>query len=586
MTSIKELDFQQSKAQLKAFLKTQEQYKDYDFEGSNLSVLLDVLAYNTYQNAFYGNMLFSEMFLDSAQLPNSVISHAKELNYLPRSIKAAKAVVTVNIYAPNNGANEFSIPKGTRFFGMRNGSQIIFTTRKPYTATRVSNSTRYEAKCIDIYQGMEVTETIHIGALYEPIPITNETIDTDTLTIRSSSGGVVQYYNRRDTIHGALSNDAVFYIEPSTDGRYSVVFGGNKYGKNPSNAEELAAIYAISDGAAANGVSEFTSPDIQGAVVTTISSASGGSDRETIDEIRFNAPKMYQTQDRAVTAEDYMILLKQRFSQISAISVYDGSNLNPPRHGRVAIAVNLKGDIYASDSFKSEVLNYLQDKIPVAISPVFVNPEFVYVHVDANLTYDYTRTRSTETDMRQLAMNSITSHNSLSEFGFTLRQSNITKLLDNIDTSILGSSISLKPMMEFSPEIGIVQNASFDFRAALRKPYPLDVTKPLSDYTPAIKSSTFTYGDANAFIQDDGNGVLKIFGVSATTSVVNILQQAAGFVDYETGLVRISSLIFDGYEGDAISITANIRDFDITSPKNRILVIRDKDVAINIKRAK
>lgn len=582
MTSIKELDFQLIKAQLRDHLRTQEQFKDYDFDGSNLSILLDVLAYNTYQNNFYGNMLFSEMFLDSAQLRNSVVSHAKELNYLPRSIKAAKAIVTVNMTIPNTNDSEVLIPKGTKFTSVIQGQSFIFSTRRPYYAQRVSGTQRFEAKCIDIYQGFEVSERHYLTSTNLGVTITNEDVDTDTIAVSVAENSTPISYEHKRSIYSLGPTDRVFFVEIGVDGKYTIQFGGNKYGYQPLRSQELTLTYAISDGETANGASVFTTAELPGTVVTTISVAAGGSDRESLEEIRFNAPKSLQTQERAVTSSDYRSLLLQRFTQLAAVSVFGGDELEPPRYGKVAIAMNLNGNVLASDSFKSEVLDYLSDKVPVSIKPIFINPEFMYVHLDVKAYYNPNQTTTTDTDLKASIKKMIMQFNDTTDFGRSLQQSDISDYVTESNSAVKGASVILKPIIEFSPQLGIVQNLTLDFKTQLRQPYPFDSSKPNSAYTPAVKSSVFIYNGSEAIMHDDGLGNLKILSTNKQSTM--ILNQSAGVVDYELGRVRLSSLIFDGFEGNTIRLTASTEEQSIFSPKNRLLAIKESDINLTLKR--
>jgi hypothetical protein len=605
---ITELDFFAAKDQLKDFLRNQNQFKDYDFEGSNFNVLLDVLSYNTYKNNFYTNMAFKEMFLDSAQMRNSIISHAKELNYLPRSATSSRASVRLRFDSTNPAAT-ILIPRGTQFSTVFQNSNFSFVTSQTYIARRttanLSGSNKFIATDFN-ERGEEIGLTIFEGFLIPDIQreafileeesglrcvISNENVDIESIRVfvgdlssdvtDETNTDFEEFVYKRD-IFGVKSDDSVFYIEPHFDNLYSVVFGKNVFGKQPLINDEIGISYRVCNEDAPNGSNKFTTAFLPNIIVETLKPAEGGAKRESVSSIKFFAPKSIQIQERAVTETDYEILLKQRFPQIKSVSVYGGDELDPPRYGKVAISVNQQGNVLISDSTKSEFERYLSDKTPLAIQPIFINPEFIYVDMDVDVFYSRNLTTKSLPELEQNIRNEIKDYNNdiLEDFGTVLRNSRLSAIIDDSDVGILSNSITTKPFIEYSPPLRVEQNPAFNFSAELIKPYPFRKVSGVRDYKPAVRSSIFNYKSVCSFLQDDGMGNIQI--LSDDINNIEVLVPSVGTVDYINGVVRLSSFVVDAFPGSAIKIFANTVNVDILSPKSRILTVRDENVKIKL----
>lgn len=585
-TPITELDFFAIKEQFKTYLKTQTTFKDYNFEGSNMSILLDVLAYNTFQNNFYTNMAVSEMFLDTAQLKNSIVSHAKELNYLPRSSTSAKAVVRVT-FTDTNGPSAIVIPTGTKFTSTVGSSSFSFVTAQNYLARKTAVSSdgataTYVADNVEIFEGEIFSTFEQEGYFVEDSAfkcvLSSENVDISSIRV-SVDNGEVEYVYKKD-IFGVQPTDNVFYIEPHFDDRYAVVFGRNAFGIQPDPNTPIQIQYRVCNEEEANGASKFATSFRQGVRVETIEAAFGGAKKENIESIRFFAPRAIQIQERAVTSNDYEILLKQKFNEIQAVSVYGGEDLEPPQFGKVAISVVLDGNRNLSDSKKNEFKRYLGDKTPLSIEPIFINPEFMYVDSEINIYYSFKQTAKNESQLENLIRNVVQLYgeNNLNVFGGTLRTSKLSADIDDIDVAIFSNSLDLRAIIEYSPPLKLPQNPTFKFGSALTKPYPRVLSSGFSDFKPAVKSSVFSYNGTCALIQDNGAGIIQIISSDITNTI--ILNANAGTVDYTTGVVSLVNFTTDGYSGRAIKIFAKKKESDIIAPKNRLLQLRDEDVRI------
>ena len=588
--NIAELDFEAVKTQLKNYLKDQTQFKDYNFEGSNMNVLLDVLAYNTFHNNFYTNMALNEMFLDSAVLQNSVVSHAKELNYLPRSRRSAKAKVKVTITDDSNELQVIPIPQYTQFSCTFRGLDYEFVTDKAYVARKISAGV-YVADNVEIYEGQMLSSFEREGYFIDAdgilrVILSNENADTDSIVVFVDAEETEDQniFERKNDIFGVQPEDKVFYIEPYYDGRYTIYFGNNKFGLQPKEFEDVRVRYRICSGSEPNGADEFAIQLNRGSAVTeTIEIASGGAERESLESIRYFAPKSLQIQERAITTSDYEILLKANFPEIKSVQAYGGEDLTPPKFGRVAISVYLgSGEDSLSQTLSSQYIDFLKDRSPVSIEPIFIESEFLYACATLDVTYNSNLTRKSVDELENLIREEIRLYNTtyLDDFGKTLRVSNLASEIDDIDDAIVSTEIDVCPYILYSPAKNVEANPAFKFLAKLVKPYPFDPEIGFTDYKPAIKSSTFTYTGAEAFLQDDGNGNIQV--VADDPKDPKVIKPNIGSVDYTTGEVNLKGLVVQNFKGAGIRIMATTAKDDIVAPNGRIFFLDDNDVTINL----
>jgi len=582
ISPVQNLDFFETKSALKTYLSNQDRFADYDFEGSNMNVLLDLLAYNTFYNNYYYNMAISEMFLDSAQERNSLVSHAKELNYMPRSRRSAKATVTFNITATQSG-NFFVIPKDTKVNGKCGNTTFTFIADKAYTAVSNEVATNplgprvYTATGVEVYQGRLMTETLDIS----DTTLSNEMIDSSSLYVEVNN----EEYVYKTDIFGITATDKVFYLQPEEDNKYSIQFGQDKFGKQPTAGDTITAKYRITSGPDANGVTSMTSNGIAGAGsvnVTVTSPSAGGLLTETSESIRMFAPKALQVQERAVTKRDYEILLRSRFPNIEAISVYGGDEVEPPQFGKVIISVDVTGGEGAADFEIASFSDYLKDKTPLTIEPVFVPAKFLFIDTVVDVVFDPNITTKSASQIRSEVMAALTSYSTtnLSDFNKTLRQSRLAAALDSVDNSIISSSIFASPIIQVVPILSTVQNPAFSYETALVQPYAYDATTGLSGFTPAVRTSKLTIEGTLVSLQDDGAG--KMMAVTASSADVSVFKRNVGTINYSTGAIKLSNLIVDSYEGGAIKFIANSVAKDVKAPKDRIITIRGEDITVNV----
>ena len=611
-----QLDFDSYKDSLKTFLKSQDRFKDYDFDGSNLSVLLDVLSYNTYQNAFYLNMVSNEMFLDSAKLRDSVISHAKELNYLPRSFRSSSAVIKLVITSSDAAKRSIVIPKGTSFTSRVDDSTYNFSTTENYVITNRApsgSSFVYESEAIRVYEGNYLSDTYTVN--YDrPLnyKISNKRVDLESLlvTVFEDNGTTVQTYKRATSLFGHDGNSKVFFLQPGIGDTYEVVFGDGVVGRKPKNNSVCIIEYRTCNGELPNGAFKFINtaridnePNI---VIETIIAAADGAVAEDLNSIKYNAPRAFTTQERAVTSEDYENLLKANFPEINAVVAYGGEDANPPQFGRIFLSIDLDEVDGLPKIKEAEYKKFLRSRSSVAIEPLFVSPDYTYLYVNTNIKYNINLTGLNPEDIRTNVIDSILNHAStnLNNFGRTLRYSRFIRDVDAAEASIISNETQVELIKYLTPVLsttvtstptstsgslvslatsGVVssgQNVTIDFKNPLKNDVPGKGAEHLIGDIHVVSSSTFTYnGLANCRLEDNGDGVMRIINTSGTQhrTILDI-----GTVDYDTGIVRINNFNITNYTGTSLKIYAKPRTLDITSTQNVILNILENDVDVTI----
>ena len=611
-----QLDFDSYKDSLKTFLKSQDRFKDYDFDGSNLSVLLDVLSYNTYQNAFYLNMISNEMFLDSAKLRDSVISHAKELNYLPRSFRSSSAVIQLVITSTDAAKRSIVIPKGTSFTSRVDDFTYNFSTTENYVITNRTPSGSnfvYESEPIRVYEGSYLSDTYTVNYSNPLVyKISNKRVDLESVlvTVFEDNGTSVQTYKRATSLFGHDENAKVFFLQPGIGDTYEVVFGDGVVGRKPKNNSACIIEYRSCNGELPNGAFRFINTaridNETNVVIETITASADGAVAEDLSSIKYNAPRAFTTQERAVTSEDYENLLKANFPEINAVVAYGGEDATPPQYGRIFLSIDLDEVDGLPKIKEAEYKRFLRSRSSVAIEPIFVSPDYTYLYVNTNIKYNINLTGLNPEDIRTLVIDSILNHASinLNNFGRTLRYSKFIRDVDTAETSIISNETKIELVKYLTPVLsttvtssatttsgslvslatsGVVssgQNVTIDFKNALQNDIPGKGSEYLTGDIHVVSSSTFTYnGLSNCRLEDDGDGIMRIVNTSGTNNRTIL---SVGTVDYDTGIIRINNFNITNYTGTSLKIYAKPRTLDITSTQNVILNILENDVDVSI----
>jgi hypothetical protein len=586
-----ELDFNSLKNSLKTYLSGQSQFSDYNFDGSNISVLLDLLTYNTYLNNFYLNMIGSEMFLDTAQLRESIVSHAKELNYIPRSRTSAKAQVNIKV-VPSDSPSFIVIPKFYKMTTSIDNTTITFSTGADTIVYPTANG--YVAANVSIYEGSVVTEYFTASASTN-YRLQSENVDTNSIevtVINSSVDSANSVWSLADTLYGLTPTSNVYFLQGYSANQYELVFGNGVTGAPLANGNIVKVIYRDTIGEKGNGAYLFSKGGtIQGysnISITTVSSAAEGSERETNDSIKFNGTRFFTTQERAVTALDYSNLTKARFPQLQSVVAYGGEELDPPQYGKVGVSVKPYGTAgLISNSLKNEIINYLNTK-SITTQALIIDPEYFYVRVDSTVNYNTSLTTNSPAQISSLIQTAILNYGTtyLTDFGSDLRYSKLISEIDTVDSSIISNDTQLKIIKRWSPTAGTLSTTSFSFNNPLHAEtvlYSLPQGHALTVY-----SSNFTYTATDgsvysAFFGDDGLGTINIYtNTNTSTGIIRtIVALNVGTVDYSTGTITISANI-TAYTGNYISIYGRLENSDIYSVINKFLIIDATDVAITL----
>jgi len=586
-----ELDFSSVKNSLKTWLSSQPQFRDYDFNASNFSVLIDVLSYNTYLNNFYLNMAGSEMFLDTAQLRESIVSHAKELNYVPRSKTSAKATVNITI-VPTGAPSYIVIPKFYKMSTSIDNTTITFSTDSEYLVYPTVNG--YVANNVSIYEGSVVTEyfTASTSSKYR---LQSENIDTNSIEVtvtNSNTDSSNSVWHIAENLYGLTPTSNVFFLQGYSGNKYEIVFGNDVAGKSLIPGNIVKVMYRDTIGDLGNGVYRFSKgTSIQGysnISISTVTTAAEGSERESNNSIKFNSTRFFTTQQRAVTSVDYSNLVKARFPQLQSVISYGGEDITPPQYGKVGISVKPYG--YAgliSDSLKNDIVNYLTAK-NITTQPIVIEPEYFYIRIDTNVDYNTSLTTNSSAQISALIQNAILNYGAtnLTEFGSDMRYSKLTSIIDAVDASILSDNTKLRIIKRWSPTVGITTSSSFSFDNALHAEERLYSLPQGHELTLYSSNFNYTVEDGtvySAYLADDGLGNINVYtntvddGVTTRTVIAPIV----GSVDYASGLVTIATKV-TSYSGSYISIYGKLAGSDIYAVKNKFLIIEASDISITL----
>ncbi len=577
------LDFDTIKSTFKSYLQSQDRFNDYDFDGSNINVLLDILSYNTYHNAFYLNMVGNEMFLDSAQLRDSVVSHAKELNYVPQSFRSAQANVNINIVSTDTNKRSIVIPKGTTFTSRLLDKNYTFSVDENIIVSEYSllnNTLTFTGRNITLYEGYYVNDTYtYAYGTPSKLIISNKNVDISSLsvTVVEDTGSSTLVYKRATSMFDLTKDSQVFFVQGAESDSYEIVFGDGVTGRRPKNNSIVSIEYRISNGELPNGCNKFD-PDstIQGETnisVTTNSVAAGGNVYETTESIKYNAPRHFTSQERAITTEDYETLLKLNFPEINTVTAYGGEDLDPPQFGKVYVSVDLKEVDALPDIKKVEYYRFLKPRSPVSIEPVFVDPEYTYLGITSKVNYNVNITALTTDDIRTITGSAILlyAENNLNNFNRTFRYSKLIQAIDSSQVSVISNETDITIIKIAIPDIG--KFLTFDVNYNI----PLTIGQQNTQRTNqfSVYSSLIQYKGIKSFIRDNGNGALNVLSAS-TEAVIDTV----GTINYDTGLLQFSNFKIDSFFGTGIKFYAYPRNKDISTINNVILNIVEEDISI------
>ena len=506
---VTDLNFNQIKNNLRTFLRAKPEFTDYDFEGSGLSNLLDLLAYNTYQQSVYVNMVGNEMFLDSAQIRNNVVARAKMLGYTPTSARGSQATLKITV-TPSTNVTSVTIASNTLFTSTLDGIQYKFTTDKPYVLLQ---SQGYNSNTVIIKEGEPVTQRYTVDtSSAQRFVLDNNNIDTTSIkvSVQTSSANTSKTTRTEATnIVDVQANSQVYFIQENEDGKYELLFGDGILGKAVDNGNIIIVDYRVVNGSVTNGANNFVAPaSIGGQSTFTVSvanNASIGANAESTSSIKFNAPKSFQRQNRAVIKNDYARTILAEAPDIEAVSVWGGEDNDPPIYGKVYIAAKPSGGNLLSDQRKAELVTLLQSKNVVTISPTFVDATYLYVVPSITVKYNVGATTLVAGQISDKVSTAVVNFEtaSLTLFDKKFRESDFVADVVAADPSIVGTNITYRMMKRFTPNQNITTSYSIAFNSGISNPH--------AGHYGAVASTSFTFQNQTCFLDDDGNGVLRIY---------------------------------------------------------------------------
>lgn len=479
---ISEVDFDTIKTNLKIFLKNQSEFTDYDFEGSAMNILLDVLAYNTHYMAYYLNMTANEMFLDTAQLRNSVISHAKLLGYIPRSRTGAEAEVNVQVTPPDGDATTtLTLPRYTKFFSESIDSvNYNFVTLDSYTTTKTAANT-FLFSNVSIKEG----ETVSYQFLQDQnnprqkYVIPSNSIDTSTLTVvvqTSISNTSQDTFTLADDLTELNGESKVYFLDETENGSYTLYFGDNTFGKSLSNDNIIFLTYVETNGSGANKANVFTLASPVGGFsntqVFTIAKATSGSERESIEDIKFRAPIYYTTQNRAVTKNDYALLLKRDYPNIESISIWGGEEYDPPQYGKAFVSIKPTEGYSLTSSQKLSIINdIIKTRSVLTITPEIIDPDYLYLKFSIDVYYNPSKTTRTADEIKSIVRQTVLNYRdtNLNTFNSVFRNSKLQYAIDQCEKSITSNDVDVFMIKQVRLENGVTQNYEIDFFSKLNR---------------------------------------------------------------------------------------------------------------------
>jgi hypothetical protein len=584
------LDFATIRDNLKLFLRSQSQFQDYNLEGSGISTIIDLLAYNTYYNSVYTNMVASEAFLATAQKRNSVVALASALNYTPRSTTASKLVGTLTL-TPVGSPASIAVPAGTKFEAIIDGRLIFFINREPVTVFNTGGV--YSQANVVLTEGRLVNERYAYDILTpnQRFIINNANVDTATLQVRvvnSASDSTTRIYTRSDNVVALTGDSEVYFLEEVEDGKFEVVFGDNIIGAALSHGNLVYLDYIVTAGAVGNSIQTVAlNSAIDGVTSATFVAAdqsSGGEDRESVDRIKFNAPKAYAAQNRAVTAEDYAALMLKE-PNVGSVLVWGGEDNDPPAYGKVFLAIRpAVGEVLTATEKQNLIDSVIKPKKVLTVSAEIVDPEYIYLQLTAKVNYDPDQTILAESNIRQIILDTIKNYNDndLNQFSKFFRYSKLSRLIDTSERSIQSSTLTV----ELRKEVDVQLNASARYTINFSNPIN-DVTRGRPSLHPfgvqnQVTSNEFSYGGFNRCFLEDNNGIIRIYRISGNDNVG--VSQNVGTINYDTGVVVLNDFrptaFADG--GVTLKIIAQPKDKDILPLRGQIIAILDTDIDVTL----
>lgn len=583
--NITDLDFENISDNLKNYLKGQDQFKDYNFEGSSMSVLIDLLAYSSHIGAINTNIAASELFLDSAQIRKNVVSRAKDLGFVPSSEACSTAIINLEMKQVRNAdgtsptTTEMQLPRGTTFVTVYDGSSynfVVTTTKRP-----TQNGTSYNYNDVSIVQGTYATDSfIFDSQLANPkFVLSNERVDKGKMIVSVTSGGATETYTLSTGISNITTTSTVYYAQENEEGYIEIYFGDGTLGKSLLDGDVIDVTYIIVDQDHANGASQFA---LNGVVngftnhaVTNVSPASGGAEKESIESIKFKATKFYTSQNRLVTLNDYKAKVQEYYPNADAVAVWGGEDNDPPEYGKVFVALKPQNSDYLSDTEKSLVTKKLNDLNMLTVRPKIIDAEIVKILISCVFKYNENATDLSIGELEAIVNTAIQKFDTdnLQNFDSIFRHSNLLKSVDDSNTAVLSNTCNIRLRKNNAIKVGETKGYNVVFGNQLYNPH----TGHNMD-SGGITTTTGFYVQGDSvninYFDDDGKGNLRRYYLSGSTRLYQ--DSAAGTVDYSTGKITINAI--------NITLTVNTNssiDFTVIPSGNDVVATRGNLVDIS-----
>ena len=586
--NITDLDFDQVEASLSEYLQGQDTLKDYNFQGSNISILTDLLAYSAHTAAFNANMVASEMFLDTAQIRKNVVSRAKELGYTPSSRTGAKATFDLTVNGVNSSQTALTILRGHQFQTNYDGITYTFISLNNKTIAK-NTSGNWLFDDLEVVQGSLSSDVYRFSSQVanQRFALMNGNADTSTINITINSNGTVTTWKQAADLTNITTTSEVFYLQENDDGLFEVYFGDGIIGAEPKDGDLITISYLVTDVVHANGASTFTmATAINGysnVSFTNIVSASGGKDVETTDQIKFSASKFYTSQNRLVTVQDYKAKLQDIYPGADSIAVWGGEDHDPISYGKVFVSI--KPSQYSNNlttAEKTSLKKSLKDLSVLTVRPEIVDSEILQLLITSNFKFDPTKTSQTKSGLETLVKATIISYdnNYLSGFDTLFRHSQLVGSIDDVETSLLSNITTIKLRKNLACTVdGTAKAYDIVFGNALYNPHT-DHNKVGGGIltTTGFFISGFT---DEYFFDDDGSGNVRRYYTSGSTRVYS--DNTAGTINYATGKISVDSMTLTSTSnGDnSIDFTVLPDSNDVISSRNQLLDITASQISVN-----
>jgi len=612
-TKFTNLDFDQIKTSIKDYLRANSDFTDFDFEGSNFSVLIDTLAYNTYITAFNSNMIVNESFLDSATVRENVVSLARNIGYVPKSRTAAQATVSFDVTTSGNTPT-ITLQPGLVCVGSSNDTSYVFSVPESITTVTsqsfdangnvISSTASFDS--ITIYQGTYLSKSFVVdGSLDQRFLLENSFIDTSTIKVYvkgAADTGVGREYRKVDNILNISDISETYLIQEITDERYELLFGDGVFGKKLENDAIITVSYIVTDGTEGNGPSSFTYagstvsssnqislPSVT-PTITTVTSASNGGNIESIDSIKYFAPRLYSSQYRAVTARDYESVIQQIYSNTESVSVVGGEDLDPPEFGTVFITIKPKNGEFVSDFDKQSILSNLKGYTLAGINQKILDLKLLYVELDSFVYYDQSKV-TTVSELKTSITNGLLTYGSstdLNKFGGRFKYSKMLNVIDNIDDAITSNITrvrirrNLKSLTNQFAQYELCYGNKFHINADGKNIKSTGFT--IEGQTDMLYFTDIPNKNSDGTLDGSGKGVLAIVKGDNELSQGQLVVASAGIVDYDHGEVIISTVNITSTQrsNNIIEIQAFPESNDVIGLKDLYLSFAVGDSSINM----